>query len=92
MTITIDLPLETEEKVKVQAFHAGLNFDNYLQTLIKDAADRRERIEKGSKKTFSEILAPTHKGFEESGMSEDELDELLEKEREALWQEKQLAK
>ena len=41
---------------------------------------------------LDEILAPIHKGFEESGMSEDEWLELFENEREAMWQDKHGAK
>lgn len=89
MSITIDLPLETEEKVKKQASHDGVKVEDYVKLLIKEASDRRERIEKDSEKSFAEILAPIHKQFEESGMSEEELNEFLEELREEVWQEKQ---
>ena len=92
MTITIDLPLETEEKVTTQALQDGLKVDDYVKRLIAEAAARRERIEKDSEKSFREILSPIHKGFEESGMSEDELTEFLEEMREEVWQEKSRAK
>jgi hypothetical protein len=92
MTITIDLPLETEEKVKTQASQDGLKVDDYLKTLIAEAAARRERIEKESEKSFKEILAPIHKGFDESEMSEDEILEMFEQAREEVWQEQQISK
>jgi hypothetical protein len=91
MTITIDLPAEIEEKVKLQASHDGVKVEDYVKSLIKEASDRRERIEKESEKSFREILAPIHTEFEESGMSEEELTEFLEELREEVWQEKQRA-
>ncbi len=92
MTITIELPSEVEEKLKIQASDDGLKVEDYVKTLIKDASDRRERIEKLSEKSFKEILAPIHKGFEESGLGEDEIMEMFEQAREEVWQEKQDSK
>ncbi len=89
MTITIDLPSEVESKIKTQASNDGVKVEDYVKTLIKEASDRRERIEKDSEKSFREILAPIQKGFQESGMSEDEILEFFEEVREEVWQEKQ---
>ena len=89
MTITIDLPSEVESKLKTQASNDGLKVEDYVKTLIKEASDRRERIEKDSEKSFDEILAPIQKGFQESGMSEDEILDFFEEVREEVWQEKQ---
>ena len=91
MTITIDLPPKTEEKVKLQALKDGVKIEDYIRSLIEEASEKRERIEKELKKPFAEILAPIHKEFEESGMSEEELTEFLEELREEVWQEKQRA-
>ncbi len=92
MNITIDLPPETEVRAKKQASKIGENLENYLKTLIDEETARREQIEEVSEKSFREILAPIHKQFEESGMSEEELDEFLEELREEVWQEKQQSK
>ncbi len=89
MTITIDLPSEVETKIKTQASNDGVKVEDYVKTLIKEASDRRERIEKNSEKSFDEILAPVRKGFQASGMSEDEILEFFEEVREEVWQEKQ---
>jgi len=89
MTITIDLPSEVESKIKTQASNDGVKVEDYVKTLIKEASDRREQIEKDSEKSFQEILAPIQKGFQESGMSEDEILEFFEEVREEVWQEKQ---
>jgi len=92
MTITIDLPLEVEAKIKSQALKDGVKVEDYVKSLIKDASEKRERIERESEKSFAEILAPIHKEFEESEMSEEELTEFLEELREEVWLEKQRAK
>ncbi|MEJ7860805.1 MAG: hypothetical protein WKF90_04110 [Pyrinomonadaceae bacterium] len=92
MTITIDLPSEVESKIKTQASNDGVKVEDYVKTLIKEASDRRERIERDSEKSFREILAPIHKGFEESGMSEDEIVQMFEEAREEVWSEKQNSK
>ncbi len=89
MTITIDLPSEVETKIKTQASNNGVKVEDYVKTLIKEASDRREQIEKNSEKSFDEILAPVRKGFQESGMSEDEILDFFEEVREEVWQEKQ---
>ena len=92
MTITIELPSKTEEKVKLQALKDGVKIEDYIRLLIEEASEKRERIEKESEESFAEILAPIHKEFEESGMNEEELTEFLEELREEVWQEKQRAK
>ena len=89
MTITIDLPSEVESKIKTQASNDGLNVEDYVTTLIKEASERREQSEKASERTFREILAPVHKGFAEGGMSEDEIMKMFEEAREEAWREKQ---
>lgn len=89
MTIVIDLPTDVERKVKTQASKDGLRIEEYVKSLIEEASERRERIENLSEKSFAEILAPIQKGFEESGMSEDEIMEMFEEAREEVWQEKQ---
>ena len=92
MPITIDLPVEVETRIKTQASDIGEKVEDYLKTLIDEETAKREHIKKLSEKSFTEILAPIHKEFEESGMSEDELTEFLEEMREEVWQEKQRAK
>lgn len=88
MSITIELEPDVEIRVKNQASDIGEKVEVYLKTLISDETAKRERIAKLSEKSFAEILAPIHKEFEESGTSEEELDELIEKERQANWEEK----
>lgn len=42
-----------------------------------------------SHQPFREILAPVRAAFKASGMTTDELEDLVRQEREAIWQEKQ---
>lgn len=65
-----------------------MEVEDYVKTLIEEATERHERIERESEKSFAEILAPVHKEFEESGMSEEEIMEMFEEAREEVWQEK----
>ena len=92
MTITIDLPVEVETRIKTQASDIGEKVEDYLKTLIDEETAKREHIKKVSEKSFAEILAPIHREFEESGMNEEKLTEFLEEMREEVWQEKQRAK
>ncbi len=89
MTITIDLKSETEARIKTQALRNGVKIEEYINELVEEASERRELLENSSEKSFDEILAPIHKQFEESGMSEEELTEFLEELREEVWQERQ---
>lgn len=89
MTITIDLPSEVEARIKNQASENGLNIEEYIKELIDKESERRQKLKTGEENTFAEILAPVHKEFEESGMSEEELTEFLEELREEVWQEQQ---
>lgn len=92
MSITIELTSETETRLKTQALRNGVKFEDYVNELIEEASERRERMGKASGKTFAEILAPIHKGFEESGMTEDEILEMFEQAREEVWHEQQQSK
>lgn len=47
------------------------------------------QVELLSRKPFREILAPVRDSFKASGITANELDELVKEEREAIWQEKQ---
>jgi predicted DNA-binding protein len=76
--VTIELSPEVEHTVRRRAAEQGRPVADYL----------REVIER-SVMTFDEILAPVREGFEQSGLSDDELDRLFTEAREEVWQEKQ---
>ena len=77
MTITIDLPPDVEESVKTQAAKDGLPVEAYITSLIQEGTKRRNRIDLLAERSFGEILAPFRRNVEESGMSDEELDDLF---------------
>jgi hypothetical protein len=95
MTLTITLAPETEEKLRRRAADRGQTLEAFLQQLVEGAAqcDGAGPEQAPSKaRTFDDILAPVRKGFEQSGLSEDELSALFEEAREEAWQERQREK
>jgi hypothetical protein len=77
MTITINLPPEVEASVKTQADKEGLPLEDYVTSLVQEGTQRRDRIDLLAEKPFDEILAPFRRNVEESGMSDEQLDELF---------------
>ena len=80
MTVVLELKPEVEKALQKKAKDNGFELNVYLEKLIEKDVDRA--------RTLDEILAPVRKNFAESGMTEDELDELIETERQAMWEEK----
>ncbi len=71
MTLMIDLPAEMERKLLARAAATGKD----VATLVREAVEEKLRT---PLPTFAEILAPVHEDFRRSGMTEAELDTLLE--------------
>lgn len=80
MTITIDLPSEVETALRKKALADGKDFQIFILETLKTQA---------LKPSLEEILAPVRQDFEESGMSEDDLNAFIDDLREKVWQEKQ---
>ena len=80
MTLTIHVPKNIGAILEEKAKSSGKDVSEYVEDLIEKDIDRP--------KTLDEILAPVRKNFAESGMTEEELDELIESERQARWEEK----
>jgi hypothetical protein len=79
MAITIELPPEVETALRKKASAKGEDFQHFVVETLKTQA---------LQPSLDEILAPIRKNFAESGMTEEELDELIESERQAIWEEK----
>lgn len=77
--ITITLPNDVTEVLEKRALADGESVTSYIESLLKKQVVRP---------SINEILAPIRKNFADSGMTEDELDELIESERQAIWEEK----
>jgi len=75
------LPLGTKTALEEVGRSRGKNVEDYLRDLIQ--------IDILSERPFSEILEPIRRSFDESGMSEEELDTLFEEAREKVYQENQ---
>lgn len=75
MSVVVDLEPEVEETLKRRAAARGSEFKVYLQSLLKEQADKR---------SYEEVMAPVWEAFEESGMTEDELGELIDREISAV--------
>lgn len=80
MTLTIQVPQNIGAILEEKARNQGKDVSAYVENLIEKDVDHR--------KTLDEILAPVRKNFAESGMSEEDLDALIETERQAMWEEK----
>lgn len=77
MSVVLELEPDVEVALTKKADAKGLPLSKYLETVV-----RREM-------TLDEILAPVRKNFADSGMSEEELNEVIDRERQAMWEEKQ---
>jgi hypothetical protein len=77
MPITIDLPPDVEDSLKTQAAKEGLPLEDYITSLVKEGTKRRDRIDLLAAKPLAEILAPFRLNVEESGVSDEELDNLF---------------
>ncbi|MBA2647201.1 MAG: hypothetical protein H0U81_10410 [Pyrinomonadaceae bacterium] len=79
MTVTIELKPEVETRVAEQAAARGVSVERYIEGVLESHALRP---------SLDEILAPVRLEFQESGMTEDELGELIKTERRAMWEER----
>lgn len=84
MTIEITLPPATEERLRAEAIATGKKID----TLVAEAVETRLSL---AQLKLREILAPVHGDFQRSGMTDDELDSLLQGSLEAVRSERRIA-
>ncbi len=68
MSLTIQLPTEDEACLALKAKHAGVDLPTFVQRVLKAEISRP---------SIEELLKPVHDAFADSGMSENELSELL---------------
>ncbi len=90
MTLTITLPPETEEKLRERAAQSGQTVEGFVCLLIErevlgaNGSQAPEATAPQAARTFDEIFAPLRKEVEESGITDEELDSLLEQGRKSL--------
>ncbi len=70
MTITIDLPKGIEAKAKRKAKDRGLDFDVYLERLV----------EQDVLPSWNELVRPIHEETKRLGLTEKEIEELVDSE------------
>ncbi len=80
MTVVLELKPEIEEALQKKAKANGFEINVYLEKLIEKDVD--------GPKSLDEILAPFRREVEQSGISDDELDALVEETREEIYLEK----
>ena len=81
------------EKIEISGLPAGTwkALEQIGQTNGKTAEEYLRAViqtEILSRQSFDDILRPVRESFVASGMTEDELDKLVEEERQAIWEEK----
>jgi hypothetical protein len=87
MTISITLTPEQERKLEELARERGTDPSAYVHEVV--AAYLNVAAPKGDR-TFEEILAPIWEGWRRSGMTEDEVEELFERELQEVRRERHL--
>ena len=91
-TVTLEvtgLPKDLASRLAARARACGRTVSDYMRGLIEqDLAESQP----GPRSTLDEILAPVHEEFARSGMTEEELDAMVEEIRDEIWQEKQAAR
>jgi hypothetical protein len=76
--VTIDLPIDVKSALERKA--KGQDIKTFIQSLIRKQALRP---------SLDEVLSPVRKEFDESGMSEDDLDIFMNSVREKAFQDRQ---
>ena len=80
MEITISIPPDVQDRLRQRAVESGQDVAGYVETLI-------ER-DLSSSMSLRDLYAPVRRQIEQSGMSESELDALIEEAREEAYQER----
>jgi SpoVK/Ycf46/Vps4 family AAA+-type ATPase len=77
MTITVNLTPAIIEALEAEAAATGKDIETLVRKAVQTKLARRKR-------TFAEILKPIHDAVDESGMSEEAVEALLDKELKAV--------
>ena len=77
MTITINLPPATIEQLKAEAAATGKDVEKLVREAVETKLARR-------KQTFAEVLKPIHDAVEASGMSDEDVQALVDRELKAV--------
>jgi hypothetical protein len=83
MTLTIQLPHDDEARLAMKAKEAGVDLPTYVERLLKADVSRPP---------IEEILQPVQDAFDQSGMSEDDLSNLLVQAKKDMREDRQLGR
>lgn len=80
-TLTLSLPQELEQELRQRAAATGKDVNALALEAIEDKL-------RAASMTFAQIMEPVRREFEESGMTEEELDRLIKEAREEARQQR----
>jgi hypothetical protein len=89
MTISIELAPDEERKLEEKARARGQVVSDFVRELIRNELSGGHAVKKAFGSTFDEVLAPIREGWEQSGMSQDEIMALFEETRNEVRRERQ---
>jgi hypothetical protein len=81
LSVLVPLPSELARKIDYLAERRGQDRAQFIVSFLQEQLN-------GSARSFEESIAPIAEDFRRSGMTEEELDALVEQERQAIWDEK----
>jgi hypothetical protein len=81
LSVLVPLPRELARTIDTLAKQRGQDRAQFIVNFLQEQLD-------GSAPSFEEMMAPIAEDFRRSGMTEAELDALVEQERQAMWNEK----
>lgn len=83
MAVTIDLSPEAEKKLQERAAQAGQSPERFLRQLVErevlggNGGSPTSQTTPPAGQTFDDVLAPLRQGWQESGLADDEVDQLF---------------
>jgi predicted transcriptional regulator len=80
LSVLVPLPSDLARTIDTLAERRGLDRAQFIVSVLRERLDR-------SAASFEEIVAPLAEDFRRSGMTEEDLDALVEHERQATWAE-----
>ena len=81
LSVLVPLPLELVRTIDTLAKRRGQNREQFIVTFLQQRLN-------GSAALFEETMVPIAEDFRQSCMTEEDLDALVERERQAIWDEK----
>ena len=81
MTVQITFGADEEAKLREKAAAVGMDVESYVRLAALEGI--------GGTQTFDELLAPVREAVRQRGVTEEQLDEMIERGRVEVWRERQ---